>query len=176
MAHALNTNEGDGEHEGSSSRKPTLKEFLCRELDGNSDAIHTKLTSQLGINGIDALIFCDEQDLNELCQALQLPFGEKMNFKAGVRKLKLKFKPQSQPQMVTISHSEQSIIDKLNTALKQTNDVQQLFERHVNTVDKHVTTIKGQMDTQIDNLIQALQDKKTALYRSLEAWKSGQLE
>eukprot|EP01083_Nonionella_stella_P289740 985967_1 len=180
MAQALNTDEGEGEQEGSSSNKPTLKEFLRGTLSANSDAIHTKLTSALGIDDVDPLIFCDEQDLNELCQTLQLPFGDRIKFKAGIRKLKLKFQPQlqsqPQPQMITISHSEQSIIDKLNTALKQTNEVKQLFERHVNTVDKHVTTIKGQMDTQIDNLIQALQDKKTALYRSLEEWKSGQLE
>eukprot|EP01083_Nonionella_stella_P094890 266354_1 len=157
LAQSLNTNDEGGENEGSSLSP--LKEFLSKELGTNSDAIHTKLRS-LGIINTDTLLFSDEPDLNELCQALELSFGVKMQFKAGVRKLKQKAQSKQQPEMVTITCTEfeQDIIDKLNLGLTRSTDIQQLFQRHSSTLEEHVSTIKTQFITQMDE------------------WKSGQLE
>eukprot|EP01084_Bolivina_argentea_P064134 117006_1 len=178
MAYQVNTaqaNAGEEDNEGSSStsNKPTLKEFLSREMGQSGAQILTNLESKVGITDIDSLIFIFEGDLNELCQALGLPFGDKIRFKAAVSKLQHTFKPKQPQTIVTISPKEQSRIDQIDMAMKQSNGLQTLFQKHLNQIDDHIASAESQVNTQIDAVIEALQSRKKALHQNLNEWKLG---
>eukprot|EP01083_Nonionella_stella_P112832 332344_1 len=181
MAYQVNTaqaNAGEEDNEGSSStsNKPTLKEFLSREMGQSGAQILTNLESKVGITDIDSLIFIFEGDLNELCQALGLPFGDKIRFKAAVSKLQHTFKPKQPQTIVTISPKEQSRIDQIDMAMKQSNGLQTLFQKHLNQIDDHIASAESQVNTQIDAVIESLQLRKKALHQNLNEWKLGKLD
>ena len=167
MAHSVSTQEGDGENDAKSSDKPTLKEFISRELGQNADQIYTKLTSEFSITDIDTLIYCKDEHIDELCKELKLAFGEKLKFSAGIRKLKSMYQPQSPQAIVTISKQEQTMIDKVNLGIKQANDIQQILEKHFNSVDDHLSAIKSQVDAKIDAVMLSLQNRKKSLHQQV---------
>ena len=171
MAHFVNTHEGgeanESTSEPSSSDKPTLQELISRELGQSANTIYTKLTTEIGITKIDSLIFMDLSDLNELCTALNLSFGEKLKFKAAIIKLQQLFKPQQPQSIVTISSKEEKMIQKIDVAIKQSNDIQNILEQHFNTIDDNTSTVKTQIHTEIDNAIKSLQNREKLLYQQV---------
>ena len=169
MAQQVATQEGSGENEicSDSSNQPTMKEFLAREFEQTGDEIHQKIVN-IGITNIDTLIHIDDKDLDELRGKLNLGFADKVKFRSAVKKLQETYKRQPQQSIVTISAKEQSMMDQLNLAMKQSLDIQQIFQRHFNSIEDHMAKVNTQIDNQIDSVIQALQQRKTALHKQVE--------
>ena len=88
-----------------------------------------------------------------------------MKFKASIRELQNRYGPKH--TIVTISAEAQSEIDKIDLALKQSNDLQHLFEAHFNEIDDTIANAKTQINAEIDTIIKALQNRKKSLHQKV---------
>ena len=167
MAHQhVGTADAEGEIGDVSQKKPTLKEFISRELGQDTDDIYQKLTSEIGITHIDLLIFSDPSEINEICQKLKLKFVEKMKFKTAIKKLQ-QIAASKPSQNVNISKEDQAMIDKMDLALKQSQGIKQHFDQQRGSIDNIVEVQTANIDSQIENAMKLLQNRKNELYKQV---------
>eukprot|EP01084_Bolivina_argentea_P122441 216976_1 len=131
----------NGEEEGiglSELETSTLKQYLNKE---NLLSVYNKLASN-GFTEISTLSHMNEDELSELCVALELTLMEALKFKPSIRKYKQIYKKQHKQQQINeeikivetkICQSFDSIIKKLNS-----RKIKLLKQLHKNKSNKHI--------------------------------------
>ena len=154
-----------GGGEGSVDSQSSLLGCLQNEFsDQVAREIYTKLTDE-DIDDLQTLILTDDKDLDDLCKEMKLKGGKKIKFKAMIRKQKAIY-AQQQPQkrnVITISTTEQTQFAKIEQVLKQTDDMQHLYESYVNQVEQHCVNMKNQMHNKVESIITAIQTHERLL-------------
>eukprot|EP01084_Bolivina_argentea_P132336 233548_1 len=66
-------------------------------------------------------------------------------------------------------------IDTLKLKLTQANDLQHLFEKYMQQIDTHVSTVQANIDKQFDEIKKEMRKRKNILKQQVEAWKHDKL-
>eukprot|EP01084_Bolivina_argentea_P132337 233549_1 len=66
-------------------------------------------------------------------------------------------------------------IDRVKLKLTQANDLQHLFEKYMQQIDTHVSTVQANIDKQFDEIKKEMRKRKNILKQQVEAWKHDKL-
>eukprot|EP01083_Nonionella_stella_P241303 842757_1 len=66
-------------------------------------------------------------------------------------------------------------IDTLKLKLTQANDLQHLFEKYLQQVNKHSCTIQINIDKQFDEMVKQLMKRKDIIKQQVNKWKNNKL-
>eukprot|EP01084_Bolivina_argentea_P227181 383718_1 len=86
---------------------------------------------------LEELLLTDDNDLNDLCNNMNLKGSNKIKFKALIRKQKQLNNPTPQIHVVTVSKTEQHQINKINITLKQLQHLNELLDTYPNEIEEH---------------------------------------
>eukprot|EP01084_Bolivina_argentea_P022604 42013_1 len=126
--------------------------------------------------GLEELLLMDEKDLDEICGNMNLKGTSKIKFKILVRKQK-KLKEAAQPKhIVTISKIEQAQRNKIDTTLKNSEELHHLFEIYFNEIEEHALKTTSVANQKFDKIFKALQMRQKLLNNKIAEWKLNTLE
>eukprot|EP01084_Bolivina_argentea_P258659 436161_1 len=141
------TSNGEDEKEGTGLidvELPSLKEYLTEQ---NLLMVYSKLKSN-GFAEITTLLHMNENELSELCVALQLSVMQALKFKPSIRNLKILYAQEKKQQndkeikiiKTKICKSFDDIITKLNSRKMQL--IKTLEQSYINKSNQHIINIE----------------------------------
>ena len=152
--------------EGANNTVLQLKECIYNEFKDSQVAsdIYAKLCDS-DMADLETLIEIDEEDMNKVCEMMELDGFNKIKFKAFIRKQKKlhQLKLPITENIITISTIEQNEINKIEDYIQKTNGLRQLFESYANDLDQNSIDLKSKIADKFTTIIQKLQQRNEAI-------------
>eukprot|EP01084_Bolivina_argentea_P227180 383717_1 len=126
--------------------------------------------------GLEELLLTDDNDLNDLCNNMNLKGSNKIKFKALIRKQKQLNNPTSNKHFITISKTEQHEINKIDMTLKQLQNLSQLLDIHSNEIEHHANKIILKVNQQFEEIFKILKIRQKILTDKITEWKMEKLQ
>ncbi len=75
-----------------------------------------------------------------------------------------------------LSITEQQHVDNIDLVAKNAVNLHHLFKTHCSEIEQLCMNSKSEINRKIDNIIKSLQERKRALNKKVDGWKSDKLK
>ena len=163
--------EGENDDNNSDNKTDSLDTASVKKFflnGGVSESVYSKLVN-IGLIEAHHFLFMQDNDINDLCNELNLNFGEKIKLKTTIRAFKQKYskKNNNNVNIIRITNNEQNYIDKIENGIKLTDDLQHLFEKYFNQIDDKIINIKSNIDNKFESIYKSLKKQQKSLHKKV---------